>query len=171
MTLDSAQCRMSSLTWRISAESLVFPGQHHTRTGIPSRVTAMPITTGGRSLRYSLELPKARNPAALPSPAPPPACWPPAALPGWSRATGASACSAWKQAEAVPENSRSTSRPSASAARPQISSSRALLISSSQSIARQHASSVVAASPPTRTCSVTHRAGQLGRGSQRPVRD
>jgi hypothetical protein len=29
----------------------VFPGQHHTRTGMPSRVTAMPMTTWGRSSR------------------------------------------------------------------------------------------------------------------------
>ena len=54
---------MSSLTWRISAESAVFPGQHHTRSGMPSRVTAMPITTWGRSSRWSLDLPQVRNPA------------------------------------------------------------------------------------------------------------
>ena len=54
---------MSSLTWRISAESAVFPGQHQTRSGIPSRVTAMPITTCGRSSRWSLDLPQVRNPA------------------------------------------------------------------------------------------------------------
>jgi hypothetical protein len=41
---------MSSLTWRISAESAVFPGQHHTRTGMPSRVTAMPITAAADDL-------------------------------------------------------------------------------------------------------------------------
>jgi len=49
--------RMSSLTWRISAESFMFPGQHHTRTAMPSRVTAMPMTTWGRSSRWSLNLP------------------------------------------------------------------------------------------------------------------
>ena len=48
---------MSSLTWRISAESSVLPGQHHTRTGIPSRVTAIPITICGRSSRESFDLP------------------------------------------------------------------------------------------------------------------
>jgi hypothetical protein len=32
---------MSSLTWRINAESEVLPGCHHTRTGMPSRVTAI----------------------------------------------------------------------------------------------------------------------------------
>ena len=53
---------MSSLTWRISAESAVFPGQHQTRTGMPSRVTAIPITIWGRSSRWSLELPRPRNP-------------------------------------------------------------------------------------------------------------
>jgi hypothetical protein len=40
---------MSALTWWISAESVVLPGQHHTRTGIPERVTATPITIWGRS--------------------------------------------------------------------------------------------------------------------------
>ena len=63
---------MSSLTWRISAESLVFPGQHHTRSGMPSRVTAMPMTTWGRSSRWSLDLPQVRNPASRPSPSPAP---------------------------------------------------------------------------------------------------
>ena len=48
---------MSFLTCRISAESFVFPGQHQTRTGIASRVTASPITTRGRSSRESLDLP------------------------------------------------------------------------------------------------------------------
>ena len=52
---------MSSLTCRISAESLVSPGQHQTRTGIPSLVTAMPITTWGRSSRWSLDFPQVRN--------------------------------------------------------------------------------------------------------------
>jgi hypothetical protein len=48
---------MSSRAWRINAESVVFPGQHHTRTGIPARVTAMPITTWGGSSRESFDLP------------------------------------------------------------------------------------------------------------------
>src|SRR5579863_1011250 len=61
---------MSSLTWRIRAESFVFPGQHHTRSGMPSRVTAMPMTIWGRSSRRSLDLPQVRNPVSLPSPAP-----------------------------------------------------------------------------------------------------
>ena len=72
---------MSFLTCRISAESAVFPGQHHTRTGIASRVTARPITTCGRSSRESLDLPYSRNPPGLPggfSSSPPPA-------PAWSR--------------------------------------------------------------------------------------
>src|SRR3954471_12229115 len=49
MTFPKVQSRSSSLTWRISGEPAVLPGQHHTRTGIPSRVTAIPTTTwGGR---------------------------------------------------------------------------------------------------------------------------
>ena len=61
------------LTCRIRPESAVFPGQDQTRTGIPSRVTAIPTMTCGRSSRESLDLPWARNPA----PAPPrPRCRP-----------------------------------------------------------------------------------------------
>ena len=41
----------------------MLPGQHHTRTGIPSRVTAIPTTTCGRSSRESLDFPRLRNPA------------------------------------------------------------------------------------------------------------
>ena len=37
MTFPSTHSRISASTCRISAESLVFPGQHQTRTGIPSR--------------------------------------------------------------------------------------------------------------------------------------
>ena len=48
ITRPSVQSRSSSLTWRISGESVVLPGQHHTRTGIPSRVTAIPTTTCGQ---------------------------------------------------------------------------------------------------------------------------
>ena len=47
----------------------MFPGQHHTRSGMPSRVTAMPMTIWGRSSRWSLDLPQVRNPASRPSPA------------------------------------------------------------------------------------------------------
>ena len=58
MTRARVQSRRSCLTWRMrSAESVVLPGQHHTRTGIPARVTAMPITICGRSSRWSLDLP------------------------------------------------------------------------------------------------------------------
>ena len=66
MTLPGTQSRMSVLTCRISAESDVLPGQDQTRTGMPSRVTAMPITICGRSSRLSLDLPWVRNPAVLP---------------------------------------------------------------------------------------------------------
>jgi hypothetical protein len=52
---DRVQSPMSSGTWRINAELAVFPGLHHTRTGIPSRVTAIPTTTCGRSSRESLD--------------------------------------------------------------------------------------------------------------------
>jgi hypothetical protein len=41
--------------------SLVFPGQHHTLTGIPSRVTASPITICGSSGRWSLLCPNTRK--------------------------------------------------------------------------------------------------------------
>jgi hypothetical protein len=43
---------------------LVLPGQHQQRTGIPSRVTARPITICGRSPRWSLECPKRRKPSS-----------------------------------------------------------------------------------------------------------
>jgi len=51
----------------------MLPGQHHTRTGIPSRVTAIPTITCGRSSQASLDLPYVRNPAwaAAPSGAAP----------------------------------------------------------------------------------------------------
>jgi hypothetical protein len=63
ITRPSVQSRRSSFTCRISGESELLPGQHHTRTGIPSRVTAIPTTTCGRSSRESLDLPCVRNPA------------------------------------------------------------------------------------------------------------
>ena len=58
-------------------ESLVLPGRPH-RTGIPSRVTAIPTTTWGRSSRESLDLPWVRKPA-----------WPTAPSGGSSRAVRA----------------------------------------------------------------------------------
>jgi hypothetical protein len=64
MTLDRVHSRRSFLTWRIRPESAVFPGQDQTRTGIPSRVTAMPTMTWGSSSRESLDFPCARNPAS-----------------------------------------------------------------------------------------------------------
>ena len=124
---------MSSLTWRISAESLVFPGQHHTRSGIPSRVTAIPMTIWGRSSRWSLDLPRVRNPASRPSPSPVPSG---TGLPCWSRATGASASSVTKYVEVVSKNSRSTSGPRTSDARSKTCFSSCSRICSSQSIAR-----------------------------------
>ena len=39
---------MSSRTWRIRSVSVVLPGQDQTRTGMPSRVTAMPTTHLGQ---------------------------------------------------------------------------------------------------------------------------
>lgn len=45
------QSRISSWTCRISLWSEALPGQHQQRTGILSRVTAMPITICGRSSR------------------------------------------------------------------------------------------------------------------------
>jgi len=65
MTLASVQSRRSALTWRISTWSLVLPGQHHTLTGMPVRVTAIPTTICGRSSRWSLDLPELRNPAVV----------------------------------------------------------------------------------------------------------
>ena len=56
---------MSSRTWRIRSVSVVLPGQDHTRTGMPSRVTAIPTTTCGRSSRESLDLPWVRNPVSF----------------------------------------------------------------------------------------------------------
>ena len=94
MTFPRVQSRMSALTWRISAESAVFPGQHQTRTGMPSRVTAIPITICGRSSRLSFDLPCARNPAALAGSASP---WPSAIFsPRQFRATSSSASSSSK---------------------------------------------------------------------------
>jgi len=50
-TRPSFQVRRSSFTCSSTDWSFVLPGQHQTRTGIPSRVTARPITTCGRSSR------------------------------------------------------------------------------------------------------------------------
>ena len=65
MTRERVQALMSPRTWRIRSVSPVLPGQDHTRTGMPSRVTAIPTTTWGRSSRESLDLPWVRNPASL----------------------------------------------------------------------------------------------------------
>ena len=82
---------MSSFTCRISAESPVSPGQHQTRTGIPSLVTAMPIMTWGRSSRWSLDLPQVRNPPGSRSPSSPLPAFPLVrGMPWLSRATGSS---------------------------------------------------------------------------------
>ena len=47
------------------AVSAVSPGKVQHRTGTPSRVTAIAITTCGRSARWSLECPNARVPASV----------------------------------------------------------------------------------------------------------
>src|SRR3954471_19004106 len=60
-TRPKRQPRRPSLTSVMTDMSLVLPGQHHTRTGIPSRVTARPITICGRSGRWSLLWPNTRN--------------------------------------------------------------------------------------------------------------
>ena len=44
--------------------SAVLPGKVQQRTGIPSRVTAIAITTCGRSSRWSLECPNSRAPSS-----------------------------------------------------------------------------------------------------------
>jgi hypothetical protein len=44
---------------RMIAESFSLPGNVQHRIGVPSRVTAIAITTWGRSVRKSLEWPKA----------------------------------------------------------------------------------------------------------------
>ena len=56
-TRPSRQSRMPSLTSGSTCWSLVLPGQHQHRTGMPSLVTASPITICGRSVRWSLEWP------------------------------------------------------------------------------------------------------------------
>ena len=60
----------------------MLPGQHHTRTGIPSRVTAIPTTTCGRSSRESLDLPCVRKPACVAAPAAQADAQPPAGATG-----------------------------------------------------------------------------------------
>jgi len=97
MTFDRHQSRMSSFTCRISAESLVSPGQHQTLTGIPSLVTAIPMTTWGRSSRWSLDFPQVRNPpGARCSPSWLPALPLVSGMPFLSRATGSSSSSVTK---------------------------------------------------------------------------
>ena len=62
----TSRCRFhdprSSLTARMIRWSLSLPGNVQQRTGIPSRVTAIAITTWGRSSRWSLDLPNRRAP-------------------------------------------------------------------------------------------------------------
>lgn len=58
MTRFKFHAPRSSLTLRMSTWSLVVPGKLHNRTGIPSRVTAMPITIWGRSGLWSFEWPE-----------------------------------------------------------------------------------------------------------------
>ena len=132
MIFPSTQSRMSVLTCRISAESDVFPGQHQTRTGMPSRVTAMPITICGRSSRLSLDLPWARNPAALPGWASSPLVFSPRQF----RAASSSASSTSKYVDVVSKNSRSTSRFSRSATWKYTCFSSSPCTACSQSIAR-----------------------------------
>ena len=50
---------------RMVAVSAVAPGKVQHRTGTPSRVTAIAITTCGRSARWSSECPNARAPASV----------------------------------------------------------------------------------------------------------
>jgi hypothetical protein len=136
---------MSPLTWRISAEPAVFPGQRQHRTGIPSRVTARPMMICGRSSRLSLDLPWVRNPAALSGSA----CSPPAAFsPRQFRATSSSASSSSKYVEAVSKNSRSASRPGRPATAGYTCFSSSPRTACSQSIARSQASSLTSPSPP-----------------------
>jgi len=54
----------SSLTVRMIEVSAVLPGNVQHRTGTPSRVTAIAITTCGRSVRKSLGCPKLRLPCS-----------------------------------------------------------------------------------------------------------
>ena len=89
----------------------MFPGQHHTRSGMPSRVTAMPMTIWGRSSRWSLDLPQVRNPVCVALPAAVrrrPGSWLPVLVAG-ERGVGFSVT---KYVLVVSKNSRSTSRPS-----------------------------------------------------------
>jgi hypothetical protein len=89
---------MSFLTCRISAESAVFPGQHQTRTGMASRVTASLTMICGRSSRLSLDLPWARNPAVRTGSAFSPS---PVISPRQSRSCSPSASSSTKYVEVV----------------------------------------------------------------------
>ena len=83
----------------------MFPGQHQTRTGIPSLVTAIPMITWGRSSRWSLDFPQVRNPAGSRAPSSSlPVFSLVTALPFASRATGSSASSVTKYVEVVSKN-------------------------------------------------------------------
>ena len=66
----------SSLTLRMIFWPFSLPGKVQQRTGMPSRVTAIAITTCGRSSRWSLECPNRRapsSPGGFPRPRPRPA--------------------------------------------------------------------------------------------------
>ncbi len=64
-TRPSFQSRIPSRTSGSTETSVVFPGcQHQQRAGIPSLLTAGPMTTCGRSGRWSLEWPRRRNPSS-----------------------------------------------------------------------------------------------------------
>jgi hypothetical protein len=55
--LVSLSLRGNAFGLGFDAGNGLLPGQHHTRTGIPSRVTAGPMTICGRSSRWSSDLP------------------------------------------------------------------------------------------------------------------
>src|SRR5947207_14014792 len=55
---------MSSRAWRISSLSPVPPGQDQTRTGIPSRVTAIPTMTWGQVVAVILAVAVGAKPLA-----------------------------------------------------------------------------------------------------------
>jgi hypothetical protein len=116
-TRPSFQADRSSLTERISTWSLALPGRVQTRIGIPSRVTASPIKTWGRSGRWSLLWPKVRKPLSAPR-------------------FGGSAASVSKYVLVVSKKRRSTSRLSRVATDQYTCSASSVSISRSQSMAR-----------------------------------
>jgi hypothetical protein len=66
----SRQPARSAFTCASTVVSAVSPGHTHSLTGSPPVVTAMPITTWGRSGRESFEWPRWRNPTPVPSSSP-----------------------------------------------------------------------------------------------------